>query len=143
VVIVENLQTGLALGDLESAIVIMGLGYCVNVIARLPWIGQATTFYWGDIDTHGFAILSRARSYLPHLQSMMMEKSVLLRHRDLWVEEKEQHGADSLLNLTEEELDVYRNLKQQSWGFHLRLEQERIPWPEAWLAVKSAYERGP
>lgn len=143
VFIVENIQTGLGFDDLESAVVVMGLGYSVDAIGKFPWISQATTFYWGDIDTHGLAILSRARSYLPRLQSLLMDKAVLLRNRDagLCVEEKEQHGAESLPNLTAEELDVYQHLKKQTWGWQLRLEQERIQWPEAWAAVKLAHDR--
>jgi hypothetical protein len=106
-------------------------------------VRQATILYWGDIDTHGFAILSRARSCFPHLKSMMMDEATLLRHRDLdlCVEEPMQHGAQSLPNLTMEELAVYRNLQQQIWGFRLRLEQERISWPEAWGVVKEAHVR--
>ena len=73
----------------------------------------------------------------------MMDNTTLLRHRELWVEEKEQHGAESLPNLNDSELDVYRNLKQQLWGFHVRLEQERIAWPEAWLAIRAAHSRCP
>jgi hypothetical protein len=141
VFIVENIQTGLALDDLEATMVVLGRGYTVDVIGRLPWIRQATAFYWGDIDTHGFAILSRARSYLPQLESLMMNETVLQQYRDLLMEEKDQHGAEVLPNLTEEERAIYRNLKRQTWGFHLRLEQERIPWPDAWSAVKVAHSR--
>ena len=54
VYIVENLQTGLAFGDLPGAIVFMGLGYGVDVLARLPWLAQVECVYWGDLDTHGF-----------------------------------------------------------------------------------------
>lgn len=141
VFLVENIQTGLAFDDLKSAIVIMGLGYRVNVVQNLRWTEQAAALYWGDIDTHGFAILASARGCLPQLESMMMNEIVLLQQRQLCVEENEQHGAESLPSLTDEELHVYRALKQQTWGFHLRLEQERIPWPEAWSAIEAAHGR--
>jgi hypothetical protein len=59
VLILENLQTGLALGDLPGTAAIMGLGYGVDVLSRLPWVMAARkAVYWGDLDTHGFAILS-------------------------------------------------------------------------------------
>ena len=60
VFVVENLQTGLAFDDLPGAVVIMRLGYAVDVLGQLPWLQQAQCIYWGDIDTHGFSILNRA-----------------------------------------------------------------------------------
>ena len=139
VFIVENLQTGLAFEDLDSTIVVMGLGYGVDALRHFSSIQRASAFYWGDIDTHGFAILSRARQYLPGLQSIMMDEATLLRYRELVVDEKSQHGSEALPNLNDSELAVYRNLKQQTWGFQVRLEQERIPWPDAWPSVKTAH----
>lgn len=137
--VVENLQTGLAFDDLEGAVVVMGLGYGIDVLGKLPFAQKAAAFYWGDFDTHGFAILSRARSYLPHFQSLMMDEATLLRHKDLWVEEQGQHGAESLPNLTGEELAVYQGLKLHKWGYCVRLEQERLLWPEAWCTVKAVH----
>jgi hypothetical protein len=137
VFVVENLQTGLAFEDLRGAVVIMGLGYGVDVLRGLPWIGSARVIYWGDIDTDGFAILNRARMYFPQMQSLMMDAETLHRYRDLCVEEKQQHGAETLPHLSREELDVYHGLKKQRWGYRLRLEQERISWAKAWEAIKS------
>lgn len=137
VFIVENLQTGLAMSDIPGAVVFMGLGYNVHVLARLPWLARAKCLYWGDLDTHGFAILHRARSYLPGLQSVLMDEDTLLRHKALWVDEKEQHPAAELTLLTESEQGVYQGLKQQLWGQNVRLEQERIAWGTAWNALRS------
>lgn len=131
VFIVENLQTGLAMSDMPGAVVLMHLGYHVDVLARLPWLASAICIYWGDLDTHGFAILQRARSYIPQLQSVLMDEDTLLRHQALWVDEKEQHQAAELTFLTEEEQRLYRDLKQQRWGQNVRLEQERIDWATA------------
>lgn len=137
VFIVENLQTGLAMSDMPGAVVFMRLGYNVDVLVRLPWLTHAKCIYWGDLDTHGFAILHRARSYLPSLQSVLMDEDTLLRHKALWVDEKEQHPAAELTLLTEAEQEVYQGLKQQRWGQNVRLEQERI----AWDAVQSTLQR--
>ena len=130
--IVENLQTGLAFGPHPGAVVFMAMGYGVGALARLPWVLGAACTYWGDLDTHGFAILSRARLQLPHLESVLMDETTLLRHRDLWVTEHEQYAADELPLLTRAEQAVYSGLKQQRWGGNVRLEQERIPWSYAW-----------
>lgn len=47
VFIVENLQTGLAFDDLPGSVVIMQLGYGVDVLDRLPWVAKAHCLYWG------------------------------------------------------------------------------------------------
>ncbi len=138
VLIVENLQTGLALDDLPGTLVIMGLGYNVDVLMNLPWLKNARCLYWGDLDSHGFAILDKARSYLPHLRSILMDQNTLLQHKELCVTELKQHAAEHLANLTPAEHQVYSGLKQQLWGYKIRLEQERIFWNMAWAQVKLA-----
>ncbi len=132
VYIVENLQTGLAFEDYPGSVVFMGLGYGVGALARLSWVMRAPCTYWGDLDTHGLAILSRARLKLPHLESALMDEHTLLRHRDLWVSETPQYAAPELPLLTPAEQSVYSGLKQQRWGVNVRLEQERIAWGYAW-----------
>jgi hypothetical protein len=136
VFIVENLQTGLAMSDMPGAVVFMRLGYNVDVLARLPWLARARCIYWGDLDTHGFAILHRARSYIPELQSVLMDEDTLLRHKALWVDEAVQHSAADLTLLTEQEQQIYRDLKQQRWGQNVRLEQERVDWTTAWNVLQ-------
>lgn len=137
VFIVENLQTGLAMSDMPGAVVFMRLGYNVDVLARLPWLAHAKCIYWGDLDTHGFAILHRARSYIPELQSVLMNEDTLLRHKALWGDESAQHPAAELKLLTEQEQQLYRDLKRQRWGQNVRLEQERIDWDVAWKAMQA------
>jgi hypothetical protein len=44
----------------------------------------ARILYWGDIDTHGFAILDRLRTGMPHMRSLMMDQATLQAHRSLW-----------------------------------------------------------
>lgn len=138
VFIVENLQTGLAMSDMPGAVVFMRLGYNVDVLARLPWLARARCIYWGDLDTHGFAILHRARSYIPELQSVLMDEETLLRHKALWVDEAVQHSAAELTLLTKDEQQLYRDLKQQRWGQNVRLEQERIDWTTAWNVLQGS-----
>lgn len=136
VFIVENLQTGLAFEDLPGSIIIMQLGYGVDVLGRLPWAARAHCIYWGDLDTHGFAILNRARRYLPELKSALMDEETLRNHQDLWVEENDQHAAEILPLLTDPEQAVYQAIKRNVWGQNVRLEQERIAWDVAWNIVK-------
>jgi len=130
VYIVENVQTGLCFGDRPGSVVFLGLGYGVSCLSRLPWVTAAECIYWGDIDTHGFAILNRARAALPRVVSVLMDELTLLRTRDLWVEEKSPYTAELPL-LTTPELEVYQGLRQHRWGPNVRLEQERIAWSDA------------
>ena len=143
VIIVENMQTGLALEDIPGAVAFMGLGYAVDMLATLPWLATARCLYWGDIDTHGYAILNRARGLLPHLVSVMMDEATLSEFRVLCTEEKSQHAAEDLATLTPAERAVYIALRQNSWGQALRLEQERISWGIAWPALMAAVSPAP
>lgn len=130
-IIVENLETGLALPDIPGAVALMKLGHGVGIIEDLPWLRLAAGVYWGDIDTHGFAILSRARRALPGLRSALMDEPTLLSHRELWGHEPSQFSGPDLDNLNADERAVYTGLRSQRWGPNVRLEQERIAWPEA------------
>lgn len=130
-VIVENLETGMALPDAEGAVAFMRLGNAVGALAGLPWLHRVPGIYWGDIDTHGFAILSRARAAIPGLVSMMMDEETLLSHRSLWGEEPVQN-SDALPDfLTAEEGALYQGLREHRWGNNVRMEQERIDWIKA------------
>ncbi len=137
VFIVENLQTGLAFEDLAGSVVIMRLGYGVDVLGQIPWLQQARCIYWGDIDTHGFAILNRARTCLPDVETVLMDESTLLIHRELWVEEKDQHPAMTLPLLSGVEQQLFQTLKSNTLGQQVRLEQERICWDLAWQAIQA------
>lgn len=136
VFIVENLRTGLAFADLPDSIVIMQLGYAVEVLARIPWVQQARCFYWGDLDTHGFNILNQARSVMPNLQSVLMDASTLQQHKTLWGIEEKPHLTDRLDRLNSEEFSVYQHLCRNTFGHRIRLEQERIAWEYAWRKLE-------
>lgn len=140
VYIVENIQTALAFEDLPDSLVIMGLGYGVDVLFGFEWLQEIDCLYWRDIDTHGLTILSRARAFLPRLESVMMDAATLLKHRALWSTEPEQVTLDELPNLTPPESEVFNGLRQQRWGANVRLEQERIDWDEAWRALRGQAE---
>jgi hypothetical protein len=135
-IIVENLETGLAFPHLPGVVVLMELGVAVGVLNNVPWMQGIDALYWGDIDTHGYAILNTARRALPGLRSVLMDKETLFEYRKLWVEEPEQNDGLDLSLLTDCERIVYQGLHSQAWGNNVRLEQERIPWPEALAALE-------
>jgi hypothetical protein len=137
VFIVENKQTGLAFDDLPGAVVLMARGYAVDRLHALPWVqGADVVHYWGDIDTHGLAILGRLRGHLPQVQSLLMDEETLLAHRDLWVTEPQPHHADTIEHLEPVEQALYHDLRGDRWGVRVRLEQERIGWDVAWPRIR-------
>lgn len=142
-VIVENLETGLALPDLPGVVAVMRLGHAVSALGSLAWLDGAKAVYWGDIDTHGFAILNRARRTLPQLRSVHMDEATLLAHRSLWGQEPAQCANVPMELLTEAERAVYDGLRANTWGPKLRLEQERLEWAPALKSVMTALESVP
>lgn len=141
VLIVENLESGLALPDLPGVVAFMRLGHAIDLLDGIAWLYDAPQHvYWGDLDTHGLAILARARLRFPDTQSLLMDEATLLAHRDLWVEEPSQHAAQQLDGLSTAELQLYQGLREQKWGVRVRLEQERLDWPTVVQALRKRFD---
>ncbi len=89
-------------------------------------------YYWGDIDTHGFAILDQLRSSFDHVESLLMDRRTLLAFEALWGVE-EQQTLRALPRLNREESALYDDLRDNRLRQNLRLEQERIgfSWVES------------
>ncbi len=132
--VVENEITYLAFPLPRDAIVIFGGGYAVEALGPLGWLTDLDLTYWGDIDTHGFAILNRLRHQLGHARSVLMDRATLLAHRDQWVTEPRPALA-SLDLLDAEEAGLYRDLVDGTLGPSIRLEQERISFAAIEQAV--------
>lgn len=130
VFITENDVNGLAFPDVSNSLVIFGLGYGLERLAAVEWLRDKVLYYWGDIDTHGFAMLDRLRATLPHVQSFLMDRDTLLAHRGLWVRENGP-STGALDRLTVSEQAVYDDLRHDQLGEQVRLEQERISF--SWL----------
>lgn len=126
-IIVENEISYLSVQIPQDGIALWGKGFDVDNVGRLPWLGGADVVYWGDIDTHGFAILDRLRAWLPKTRSVLMDRKTLLAHRDRWVTE-DRPARSALTRLTVDELDLYSDLVGAAMGDRVRLEQERIDW---------------
>jgi len=132
VIITENKVNGLTFPPLDGGMVIFGLGYGISSLREAAWLGEKEILYWGDIDTHGFSILSQLRGYFPRTRSLLMDRETLLEFRPLWGrEEDEKRCAVELANLDESERQLYLDLKDNALGENVRLEQERIAF--GWL----------
>ena len=84
VLVVENSETLLCLPDAPGAVAVWGRGFDTAATV-LPWLRGAELHYWGDLDSHGFAILHRYRTRLPQLRSVLMDVRTLEAFRDLCV----------------------------------------------------------
>lgn len=115
VFVTENEVNALAFPELPDSVLLFGQGYALDVLGQIPWLHKQPLYYWGDIDTHGFAILNRLRTYLPHTQSMLMDHSTLLQHQALWGQEPADTACTSELPLlTCEEQSLYQALRENS-----------------------------
>lgn len=127
VFITENEINGLAFPGARDAIVVFGGGYGVERLAQVPWLRSREVVYWGDIDTHGFAILDRLRAALPQARSLLMDSATLHAHRLLWgTEEADKRFTGELTRLGADEHALYQALRDDVFGERLRMEQERI-----------------
>lgn len=136
VYLTENDINGLAFPNAPNALVIFGLGYSVDRLAAVSWLGDVELHYWGDIDTHGFAILDRLRAHFPGARSILMTRDVLMLHKDQWAHEERPERRD-LARLTPEEAQLYNDLRADRLGKGVRLEQERVSLSRLRTALKS------
>ena len=125
VFITENEINFLSFPAVPDAMALFGAGYGFDNLAAIPWLSRKDIRYWGDIDTHGFAILNQLRGFFPHTASFLMDRETLLAHRTLWGHEDKPETC-SLTRLTPDESALYDQLRRNHWGDRVRLEQERV-----------------
>lgn len=120
ILIVENLMNLLTLPSMHETMAIFGMGYKVLSLKNIEWMKNCDIIYWGDIDVHGFEILSAFRGYYHNTKSLMMDQTTFdhFFENDL--------GTLSIVenppNLNTEEQNMHRLLFKNNW----RLEQEKI-----------------
>ena len=125
--ITENEINFLAFPDAASSMVIFGGGYGIDRLADVGWLAGKDIVYWGDIDTHGFAILDRMRGMFPQTRSMLMDAATLHAHRQLWgSEDEDKRFTADLARLTQSERKLFDVLRDNVLGERVRLEQERL-----------------
>jgi hypothetical protein len=142
VFITENEVNGLAFPSFPEAIVVFGLGYGVELLQTASWIGRAHILYWGDIDTHGFAMLDRLRGVFPNARSLLMNRETLMAHRSLWGREETPCRA-ALSRLDPDEQVLFDDLVYDRIGEKVRLEQERVSFALVSATVRSHMSRPP
>ncbi|MBS1159409.1 MAG: cytoplasmic protein [Proteobacteria bacterium] len=134
VFITENETNFLAFPAIPNALLIFGAGYGFAALSGTAWLHDCRIHYWGDIDTHGFAILDELRSHFPHVESLLMDRSSFLAHSELWGDEPLPQQRQ-LRHLTPDEQALYDDLRDNRLGKNLRLEQERIAFGQLQAAL--------
>jgi hypothetical protein len=131
-IVTENKMTFLTLPSLPDTFAIFGGGFMVHNLSTIPWLSTCPILYWGDIDAHGFQILSLLRSTFPHVVSLMMDETTLHTFQEFQVAGTPT-STQYLSHLTSEEHTLFEYLAQEN----IRLEQERISQS---YAVKRIHE---
>lgn len=123
----ENEINYLCFPDVEDSLIIFTRGYHIESLANTKWLNGKDVYYWGDIDTHGFNILSRLRKFCPNAKSFLMDEATLINHIHLTGQEEKQFSGEINL-LTDEEATLVEKLQTNYFKNNLRLEQERIEY---------------
>ena len=84
VFVTENEINFLAFPNIEGGMVVFGAGYGFESLRRARWLSRCRLFYWGDIDTHGFAILDELRSHFGLVESFLMDRETFDEFEPLW-----------------------------------------------------------
>ncbi|MGD7003402.1 Wadjet anti-phage system protein JetD domain-containing protein [Corynebacterium halotolerans] len=131
VVMVENLESFLALPTRPGVVLAWGAGYRAVDIVRAPYFHTAPLIYWGDLDADGYGILDAVRAVVPAVRSVLMDDVTVQRWRHLGVTDRD-FRAREYARLTDAESAGLETLIQTG---HLRIEQERIRFDAAVAAV--------
>lgn len=127
VFITENEINFLTFPAQKNSLIIFGSGYGFDALAHAQWLLKKEIIYWGDIDTHGFAILDQLRSKFPQVKSLLMDENTLMAHQTFWGVESKPERRE-LHRLSPEEQKLYQALLLNKYQPNLRLEQERVDY---------------
>lgn len=133
----SNIFNFLTMPDLKDSIAIFGKGFQLELLKNASWLYEKDIVYWGDIDAHGFQMLSQLRSYFPQTQSLMMDFETFHEFRNFCVDGAETNIYE-LPNLTVQEQSLFEflvGLKGKN-----RLEQEKISYAYAVMKIKGLLE---
>ena len=125
VFVVENLMVYLTFPIVPKGVCIFGSGFAAVQLQRNKHLRQKKLYYFGDIDEHGFEILSEFRTIFPDVISFCMDSATYQTFSQFAVPGKSSKRDSAALHLTAEELALFRYLREHTECN--RLEQERLP----------------
>lgn len=122
--IVENLMVYLTFPAFNKTLCIFGSGFAAVNLKECKTLNEKKLYYFGDMDEHGFGILSNVRSIFPNIQSFCMDQKTYETFSIFAVKGENSHSKIEDLNLSEDELHLFKFLREnKTIG---RLEQEKI-----------------
>jgi hypothetical protein len=136
VLAIENLQTVVAFPDMEGVVAVLRLGSAITQMATVPWIASADIVYWGDLDQAGLNILGWLRERIPGTRSILMDRATYERYAIL--REEEPGDKRKTKGLLDEENQLLADMRAGIFGTKSRIEQERIPFDVAMVAIEAA-----
>lgn len=149
VLISENKDTAIHFPPIPGGIAVEGDGFGGKTAAAFPWLANAPRLlYWGDLDAHGYEILSGYRADGLPVASILMDPATYAAY--------EPYGTNTdktgvplkpgipkpLPHLTGPERAVYETLVDPSHTGHRRVEQERIPLMAAHAVLRAMVDSG-
>lgn len=137
VIIAENLMNFLTLPAHPASVGFFGRGFAVQLLAEVRWLHQCRVIYWGDIDAHGFQILSDLRGVFPHVRSVMMDQQTLDNHA-AYVVAGNSVRVERFDGLTDAEARVAQHVLEHN----LRMEQEHISQAYALIQLGQVLRAG-
>ncbi len=127
VFVLENKISYITFPKVKDSIAIFGGGYAVSKLKNTSWLLDKNIYYFGDLDTDGFAILNSFRkSSNFKIVSILMDEDILLKNKMYSVHDIKPNKSE-LDSLTVKEQKVYKGLQDNTYGFN-RLEQEFIKY---------------
>ena len=120
----SNIANFLTLPQLGKSVAVFGEGFKLRLLGEAAWLRDQHIYYWGDIDAHGFEILSLLRGSFPQTRSFLMDAETFRTFRQYAVKGSDFYRS-TLPHLTPEETHLFYHLLRLE--DHNRLEQERIP----------------
>lgn len=124
VFIIENLLVYLTFPAVPNSLCIFGSGFAAVQLQRNKHLQHKKLYYFGDIDEHGFEILSDFRAIFPDVISFCMDNVTYQTFSQFAVPGRSSKRDAAELNLTADELMLFRFLQEHPECS--RLEQERI-----------------
>jgi hypothetical protein len=120
----SNIFNFLTLPQLRGSVAVFGEGFKLRLLRQAAWLRDKHIYYWGDIDAHGFEILSLLRGYFPQTRSFLMDANTFRMFKKYAVKGPDFYRS-TLPHLTREETELFYHLLGLT--DKNRLEQERIP----------------
>lgn len=125
IIIVENEIVYLTFPPIENYICVWGHGYTALDFEKFDFLSKMQIIYFGDLDEHGFDILSGFRKIFPSTKSLCMDSETLQKFDIFRCKGTRLASSYIPKNLTDSELTVFMSLRNAS-DEHCRLEQERV-----------------